>query len=345
MKRKGNNDLAMIYIMEILASRTDPDHPMPFRTVEAVLRNEYGLDFERRTIADKVNLLIDNWLREEEGELEEIVVRKGAKKGVYYNREFQNEELDLLIYSVMANRNIPQIYKENLKKRLEKLGGSNYNPLISAGRNMIIESHDDEAGNHELFLNLEDINYAINHSNQISFDYCRYGIDKKLHIDSNHTASPYYVMMKEQDLWLIAYSETHETVSFFRIDRIKNISILRRKAVDLKTVRGYDLGLEEKYLQSSLPYMFSDRPEWITFRADEVIVDQIVDWFGSSVTIEKDREDSSKVKARLRTSPMAMEYWAKQYMDHVEIIKPLSLRKRILESLKNSVIKYTDAEK
>ena len=91
--------------------------------------------------------------------------------------------------------------------------------------------------------------------------------------------------------------------------------------------------------------MFSDRPEWITFRADEVIVDQIVDWFGSSVTIEKDREDSSKVKARLRTSPMAMEYWAKQYMDHVEIIKPLSLRKRILESLKNSVIKYTDAEK
>ena len=36
-----------------------------------------------------------------------------------------------------------------------------------------------------------------------------------------------------------------------------------------------------------------------------------------------------------------MEHWAKQYMDHVEIIKPVSLRNRIRESLENSMNKYS----
>ena len=196
----------------------------------------------------------------------------------------------------------------------------------------------------ELLLNLEDINYAIKHLNKISFDYCRYGIDKKLHIDSEHTASPYYVMMKDQELWLIAYSETHETISFFRIDRIKNLTILRKKAMDIERVPGHGQGLDLEYLRSSLPYMYSDRPERIVFRADAAITNQIVDWFGDAVKLERDRSDSTKIKARLKTSPTAMEYWAKQYLDHVEILEPLSLREKIRESLENGIGKYADAE-
>lgn len=341
MKRKGDNDLAMVYILDILTARTDPDNVKQFREIEEELRDIYGLDMDRRTIAAKINLLVEK----------RIIKRRGLKGPVYYdNRDFLDEELDLLIYSVMANRNIPAADAIELTERIGELGGPHFTPKISYGRKMLLETREDTRRedverNREFFLTLAKINEAIRDNHQISFGYCRYGIDKKLRVASTHIASPYYVTMKDQELWLVAYSETHETVSFFRIDRIKNISILNKKAVDITTVPGYELGLDTEYLRSSLPYMFSDKPAWVEFRADEELIDHIVDWFGRSVKLRRDSKDSSKVIARLRTSPMAMEYWAKQYLDHVEIIKPLSLRKRIIESLEGGAAKYTATEK
>jgi predicted DNA-binding transcriptional regulator YafY len=35
-----------------------------------------------------------------------------------------------------------------------------------------------------------------------------------------------------------------------------------------------------------------------------------------------------------------MEHWALQYLNHVEVTKPESLRERIKEDLKNGVKKY-----
>ena len=340
--KKGQKELAVLYIMDILESETYPGKTMLFQELEEYLREEKGLDMDRRTVAAKINLLV------EDGRIE----RKGPKSGVFFDssdNDFSDEELGLLIYSVMANRKLAPHQAKSLAERLRDLGSHEFDPAISFGRTMLTEtradsSTGDTAFNQELLLNLDDINYAIKHMNKISFDYCRYGMDKKLYIDSNHTASPYYVMMKDQELWLIAYSETHETVSFFRIDRMKNLTILRKKAIDIKTVPGHGQGLDLEYLRSSLPYMYSDRPERIVFRADAVIIDQIVDWFGDAVKIEKDRKDSTKVKARLKTSPTAMEYWAKQYLDHVEILEPLSLREKIRESLENGIGKYADAE-
>lgn len=339
---KGHKELAVLYIMDILASETYPGKPMLIQELEEYLRDEKGLDFDRRTVAAKVNLLLDD----------RRIVRKGRKSGVYFDssdNEFSNEELELLIYSVMANRNLPPHQARSLANRLRDLGSPDFDPVIGFGRTMLTETRTGKSSggmafNQELLLNIDDINDAIRHRNKISFDYCRYGIDKKLHSHSNHTASPYYVMMKDQELWMVAYSETYETVSFFRVDRMKDLTILKKKAIDIKSVPGHGQGLDLEYLRSSLPYMYSDRPERIVFSADAEIIDQIVDWFGDAVKIEADREDSSKIKARLRTSPMAMEYWAKQYMDHVEILEPDSLRKRIKESLESGISKYADAE-
>ena len=341
MKKKGSNDLAMVYIMEILSSDTDQYKTMLFQEVEETLREDYCIDLDRRTVASKINLLI------EEG----LIKRKGRKGGVYYdNRPFKDEELELLIYSVIANRNLPPARARNLAYRIGYLGGQHFISRIKTGRNMLTEMRSEDRSvdgkdYRELLSDLDVINQAIDKKKQITFDSCRYRMDKTLQTDSSHTASPYYVMMKDQKLWLIAYSETQGAVSFFRIDRIKNVCILNKKAVDIKTIHGYELGLDTEYLRSSLPYMFSDRPERITFRADEEVVDNIVDWFGRSVTLKRDREDSSKVIATLRTSPAAIEHWAKQYLDHVEIIEPLSLRERIRESLENGAIKYSAADK
>ena len=91
-----------------------------------------------------------------------------------------------------------------------------------------------------------------------------------------------------------------------------------------------------------MPYMYTDRPERIDFIADIGIIDQIIDWFGSDIRIAK-TDAESKVRISIKASPNAMVHWAMQYIDHVEIISPESLRARVKETLENGLMKYSCA--
>ena len=110
-------------------------------------------------------------------------------------------------------------------------------------------------------------------------------------------------------------------------------------ATPISKVPGYENGINYKDLSSAMPYMYSDKPERIDFVADIGIVDQIIDWFGNEVKITGD-EDEKKVKVSIKASPNAMEHWAMQYIRHVEIISPESLRIRIKQCLTEAIKKY-----
>ena len=89
-----------------------------------------------------------------------------------------------------------------------------------------------------------------------------------------------------------------------------------------------------------MPYMYSDEPERIDFVADAGIVDQIIDWFGNDIRITKNSDDEKKINVSVVSSPNAMEHWAMQYINYVEVTAPESIRDRICKSLKNGMKKY-----
>ena len=88
-----------------------------------------------------------------------------------------------------------------------------------------------------------------------------------------------------------------------------------------------------------MPYLYTDTPEQVIFLADAQIIDQIIDWFGTGVKITK-ADDESKVRVSVKASPMAMEYWALQYVHYVEVIQPESLRGQIRDALEEGLKKY-----
>ena len=89
-----------------------------------------------------------------------------------------------------------------------------------------------------------------------------------------------------------------------------------------------------------MPYMYTDKPERIEFIADEWIVDQIVDWFGKDIRMSLISENEKKVKVELVASPNAMEHWAMQYVNHVEVTAPAHLREKIKNNLIEAIKKY-----
>ena len=89
-----------------------------------------------------------------------------------------------------------------------------------------------------------------------------------------------------------------------------------------------------------MPYMFYDEPKAVEFIADGWAIDQIIDWFGKDIRIEERQDGRFLVK--VKASANAMEYWAMQYLNAVEILSPLELRERIKKNLKTANEKYKE---
>ena len=70
--------------------------------------------------------------------------------------------------------------------------------------------------------------------------------------------------------------------------------------------------------------MYNDIPRNVEFIASKKIIDQIIEWFGTDIQITE--KDSQTVIVNIRVSLQAMEYWAMQYLNYVEVTSPNELR-------------------
>ena len=325
--------LALLYIMDILQKQTDADHPLQQKTIAEILRSEddgYGIDLDYKTMINHIRLLTD----------EGLIESAGKKRGCYFDdRVLEDSELRLLIHSVICSEFVSPRQTEDLVKRLCTLSNRFFLPATD-----YLQMADSwkKTSNQEIFLNIETLEAAIRKQRKVTYSYYKYGVDLKQHESSAHTVSPYAVFIKNQKYYLMAYSEDVGGVVYHRLDRMKKISELRKARKQLETIPGYENGIDYRFLSSSLPYMYSDEPVKIKFRADEEILDHIIDWFGKdTIQIQQSKKTTGAIVVDLESSPTAFEYWAKQYLDYVEVLAPKELRERVYTSLYEGLKKYS----
>lgn len=318
--------LALIRIWQILKEYSDCDHTLTQDDIAQHLVSEYGIVIERKAISRNISLLKEAGI--------EIESRRA---GSYLaERAFEDSELKLLIDGVLCSKHITAKHSKDLIDRLCGLSNKFFRSHV---KNVYSVNEWSKTDNQALFYNIELVDIAIEQNRRIAYDYNKIGIDKKLHKSSYQVVSPYQLILHNQRYYLMAYSEFWGNMVFHRLDRITNMKISHKKATPIRSVPGYENGIDYKELSSAMPYMYSDTPEWIKLIADACIVDQIVDWFGTDVRMST-LEDQDKVSVEIKASPNAMEHWAMQYINHVEIISPESLRNRIKGALESGLSKY-----
>lgn len=325
--------LALIRIWQILKDYSDFDHPLTQEDIAVKLQNEYGIILERKAISRNISLLKEAGIDIE-----------SRRAGSYLEcRDFEDSELHMLIDGVLSSKYITAKHSKDIINRLCGLSNKYFRSNVKH-----IHSVNDwyKTDNQALFYNIELIDTAIEEGKQVHYDYNKYGTDKKFHKSSHQYVTPYLMVLHNQRYYLMAYSEYWGNMVFHRLDRITNMIVVDKKATPIRNVPGYESGINYKELSSTMPYMYTDRPEHIDFIADIGIIDQIIDWFGSDIRIVN-ADEEGKAKVSVKASPKAMVHWAMQYMDHVEITAPESVRNRIRESLQNGIMKYhiTDEEK
>ena len=317
--------LALLRILQILEKYSDCDHPLTQEQISEHLVREYGIEIERKAIGRNLSLL------KEAG----FEIDFTNKKGSYLVcREFDDAELRLLIDSVLASRHITAKHSKEL---IEKLRGLS-NVHFSAHTNFIHSANQwNKTDNNTLFYSISLIDEAIGQGRQVSFSYNKYGQDRKLHRTSKPRVSPYQLILHNQRYYLMAYNGWFKHMAFYRLDRITDMKILEDAATPLKSLEGYENGIDYRELSTALPYLFHDPIERVEFYADKDIVDQIIDWFGENARFE---QVEGRLKVTVYASPTAMEYWSMQYLNYVEVVAPTKLREKIAENVSRAHEKY-----
>lgn len=322
--------LALLRILQILKENTNEKHPITQEKIQWILERDYGIILERKAISRNLSLLKDSGV--------EIA---SCREGSYLvGTDFEDSELHLLIDGVLSSRYITAKQSKDLIDRICRLTSKHFRANAK-----YIHSVNDwgKTDNQALFYNIELADQAIAGGKRLEYDYNKYGTDLKLHKSSHQIVSPYRMILHNQRYYLMAYSEYWGNMVFHRLDRITDMSVTEENATSLTKIPGYEHGISSKELAETKPYMYSDQPETIDMLADASIIDQVVDWFGTGIRVRA-TDDPARVKVTLKASPNAMEHWAMQYIDYVEVTAPESLRKKIREALQNGVEKYGKSE-
>ena len=320
--------LTILRILDILKEYSDYYHPLKHEDIINYLSILYDIDIDRKTVGRNITYLKD-------AGYEITSTRKGSYLEV---RDFDDSELHMLIDGVLSSKYITATHSKDLIERICNLSNKYFKASV---KHIYSVNEWSKTDNQDVFYNIELIDEAIEKKCQIAYEYNKYGIDKKLHKSSYQYVSPYQMILHNQHYYLMAYSEYWKNIVFHRLDHISNMVIKEDKnATSLRSIKGYENGIDYKQFSQSMPYMFADKIETIYFDANISIIDQIIDWFGNDIKINKDENDEKLIHVEVKASQSAMYYWAIQYVNYVKVTYPTALKEKIKESLIKAIEKY-----
>ena len=172
--------LSILFILEILKRETNAEHRLSQQEIIRILKRDYNMDAERKSISRNINDLIDAGY--------DIIYDEG-----YYlnNRDFEYSELRLLIDSVLFSKNIPSKQCKTLLKKVTGLTDRHFNARVKH----IATMPNTPTNNRQIFFTIEVLDEAISQEKKVSFWYNEFRTDKKLHRkkESRYVVSPYQI--------------------------------------------------------------------------------------------------------------------------------------------------------
>lgn len=337
--------------------------------------DEDGFVDERFTISDYK--IIPKGLEEKLHARDIGLKKEGSKKlqsrSLRFNHPFSFDELNQIVEAVLFLKNIDAETKEKLIQKLQTISSVNFSrfcPFISETTGKISmsissvfeDSRVDEAVVRE---NLKIIRNAIEDNRgagcKLSFHFNGYNEKKELVPRTRpsgeimtYVANPYYIILYNGKYYMICSVEPYEDVSFYRIDLMSDITdktkvsvldnetVLSERRKPKHEVKGLPTQWNDNSaseFQAEHMYMFYGEPCRIKLKLDRERYTLLHDYFGERYTFRRhidERWDEVEVKC----VPKAMESWAMQCSDYVEVLSPEELRNCIFDKCKSLLDRY-----
>ena len=327
MYATANKKMLNMLILDILKEYSDAEHHLTQQEIIRLLKDNYDMECDRRSV--KNNILY----------LKELGYEINMQSGYFLEeREFEDAELRMLIDSVLFNKNLTGKQAKLLVEKLRAQGNKYFPAKVSHISNLPELQH---ADNKQLMYALDTVNDAISEKKKISFTYNSYGIDFKLHLrrDIVYVVNPYQMVANNGKYYLIGNYDKYDNVAHFRLDKMTEVKILDERVKPQKEIRDFQNGFNLPKHMAEHIYMFSGPSVQVKILTNENMMNELVDWLGKDFRIKK-IDDKGQIEVTINCNEDSMFFWALQYGPYVEILQPLSLRKRVAEAVQEMNKKY-----
>ena len=330
MYTTGNKKMLNMLILDILKEYTDEEHRLTQQDIIKILRRNYDMDCDRRSVKNNILCLID------------LGYEINMENGYYLEeRELEDSELRVLIDSVLFSKTLSATQAKRLIKKLEKFGNRYFASKVSHVSNTPTLTRTE---NKQVLYTVNAINDAIDEKKKIRFHYNRYGTDLKLHDQGReYVVNPYQMIAANGHYYLLGNYDKYDDISYYRIDKMTDVEILEEKVKPMKDVQGLENGLDLPKHMAEHVYMFCGESVSVKLRCTKGTIDSLVDWFGRDVRILSKDGGKDMIVARVKCNYDAMFYWALQYGPYVEVLEPQTLRDELREAILMMADKYSQS--
>lgn len=327
MPKEHNQKLKILYLARILMEQTDEEHPIT--TAELLRRLDgYGIRAECKSIYSDMEELTRYGM--------DIICRRGRSGGYYLaSRSFELPELKLLVDAVQSSRFITQKKCDQLVEKLGRLASCHQSGQF--GRGVYVPNRI-RSMNESIYYNIDEIHTAILADRQIGFDYFDYNINKEKvyrHGGERYRVSPYSLMWRDENYYLIAYDDTAEIIKHFRVDKMEKISMEGQPRAGGSAAAQLDLSAYSAMLFG----MFGGERVQVTLRAKASLAGAMIDRFGHGVRMQDQQDGWFLLEATVELSPQFYG-WLMGFGPEVQLIAPERARSEYRRRLREVLEQY-----
>ncbi|MGB4984900.1 MAG: WYL domain-containing protein [Erysipelotrichaceae bacterium] len=307
----------ILRIVELLYD-TDYEHPTSIKKMNEVLENEsyegHKMTFERKMFYS----LIDD--------LRDIGYNIEACGNNYYWDHDRLDETQLFILLKIINSSTT-ITKKHSEEIIEKL----LNITCSQNRDNLrkwVVDNPKKSKNEKILYCVNDLVKAIDNHVKVTFDY--YKSDNKV---KSYRISPYFVHYNHDHFYLIGSHPTRTGFNIYRLDRMKDLKVGKKKYDEHVTIESVN-----EYIRDNID-MYHGKVYNATIAFKREIENQIYDYFGQGIIIDKGRMDWYKVNVSVNDAPTFFG-WMAQYGNEIKIMAPASLKNKYINYIKSVLSLY-----
>ena len=298
MPKNPNQKQKLLYVMKLFTERTDEEYGVTVADILEYLE-EVGIVAERKSIYSDIETLRDFGL--------DIVKNKVGRITLFSlaSREFETQELKLLVDAVQCSKFITQKKSRELIRKIESLTSENQ---ASALHRQVIVTNRVKTSNEEIYRNIDSISRAINSKHKISFYYTQWQVNRtgakkvvrvRRHDGQRYLLTPKALTWDDENYYLIAYDSNADLIKHFRVDKMESIVVEEARSDSSKSVEKFDLAAYTKQIFG----MYGGELVKVKLRFDDTLIGVAIDRFSDKVFISPDKDGTFTLTTDVMLSP------------------------------------------
>ena len=268
---------------------------------------EHGIQAGRKSVYSAIEAL-------QSGGMDIVCVKSTQNRYFVGARLFELPELKLLVDAVESSRFITARKSERLIEKLGKLTSESYAHQLD--RHIYMDGTV-KPENECIYYSVDKIHSAIQEKRQITFQYFEYTPQKEKvlkHDGYRYQFSPYVLIWSRDYYYAVGWSNKHEKLAQFRVDRMTAVELSNQAAV---LAPDFD---PAEYVQKVFG-MYPDALRTVELLCDNETMRSVIDRFGEDAATETVDQGHFKVTVEVAPSPPFFA-WVFTFCGRIRILSP-----------------------